>query len=520
MELSDGIEENSPIEKNEVDGHKNLDVVLEAEELYEHDAKREVCIVTTGHIDAAKSSTIGVLMTGELDDGNGSARAKVAKHPHEVSLGKTSDIAIRPIKLNDHKELVMIDLCGHEKYLKTTLFGITGHYPDYAILFISGNNGIMKMTREHMGILLYMNIPFIILITRVDITQKGMYDRTVGTLDKILKKFKRKLKMINTMDDYLKLKNGEITMEQLKQNELLQIPDVAKYAKIMNNDYHTVPCITISNKTGYGIGVTRRFLEFLEPRKDVWNTDTELKVGSLMYIDDKFTPPGIGLVVSGVVKGQPIKIGDKMFIGPYQGKMVPIKIWSIHNNTKNSVESIESRHRGCVAFRVLDKKINFGKPEIRKGMVIISENITKNVCLQFKCNIKILNHSTTISDRYSPVIHCGTVRQSAKIVLEKGQTLKMGDKADVSFRFMDRPEFMEVGSKFFFREGTTRGVGNVIEVLSIDDDPNPVVAEPKRPKKKRRVRQTNRTVRIMDSKEKPEDPKKRPTEPRKKIDVL
>jgi elongation factor 1-alpha len=520
MDLSDEIDESSPIERSDTGGNGKTDDVLDPLEVSDPYHKREVCIVTTGNVDSGKSSSLGVLMSGELDDGNGSARAKVAKHPHEVTLGKTSDIAVRPIKLNDHKELVMIDLCGHEKYLKTTLFGITGHYPDYAILFISGNNGIMKMTREHMGILLYMNIPFIILITRVDITQKGMYDRTISTLDKILKKFKRKLKMINTMDDYLKLRGGEITAEQLKQNELPQMLDVEKYAKIMNNDYHTVPCITISNKSGYGIDVTRRFLECLEPRKDVWNTDSELKIGSLMYIDDKFTPPGIGLVVSGVVKGQPIKIGDKMFIGPYQGKMIPIKIWSIHDNTKHNVDSIKSRHRGCVAFRVLDKKINFGKPEIRKGMVIISENITKNVCLQFKCTIKVLNHSTTISERYSPVIHCGTVRQAAKIVLDKGQTLKMGDKADVSFRFLDRPEFMEVGSKFFFREGTTRGVGNVIEVLSIDDDPDPTVAEPKKPKKKRRVRQSNRTVRNMDSKEKPEDPKKRPTEPRRKIDVL
>lgn len=506
--LLDSEESHGSIEHHESEDYGDIDL----------NSKQEVCIVTTGNVDAAKSSTIGVLVSGELDDGNGSARAKVAKHPHEVTLGKTSDISIRPIKLNEKKELVMIDLCGHEKYLKTTLFGITGYYPDYGILFVAGNNGIMNMTREHMGILLYMNIPFIIIITRVDITPKGMYDRTVSTLDKILKKFKRKIKMINTMDDYTKLQNNEITLEQLKQNESSQIPDVEKYAKIMNQDYHTVPCITISNKSGYGISVLRKFLECLEPRKDLWTTESQPKTGSLMYIDDKFTPPGIGLVVSGVVKGDPIKVGDKMFIGPYQGKMVPIKIWSIHDNMKTNVESINNRHRGCVAFRVLDKKITFGKPEIRKGMVIISENITKNICTQFKCSIKILNHSTTISERYSPVIHCGTVRQAAKIIIEPGQTLKMGDKAEVSFRFLDRPEFMEVGSKFFFREGRTRGIGNVTDILSVDDDPNPIIPENRKVKKVKRVRRdrpNNKVMRSIDPKD-----KTKVVEQRKKIDVL
>ena len=33
----------------------------------------------------------------------------------------------------------MVDLCGHEKYLKTTLFGMTGYFPDYAIMFIAAN---------------------------------------------------------------------------------------------------------------------------------------------------------------------------------------------------------------------------------------------------------------------------------------------------------------------------------------------------------------------------------------------
>lgn len=44
--------------------------------------------------------------------------------------------------------VTLIDLCGHEKYLKTTLFGLTGLMPDYAILVVGANMGVQVMTRH------------------------------------------------------------------------------------------------------------------------------------------------------------------------------------------------------------------------------------------------------------------------------------------------------------------------------------------------------------------------------------
>jgi len=45
-----------------------------------------------------------------------------------------------------------LDLCGHEKYLKTTMFGLVGLMPDYAVIIVGANMGVSKMTREHFGI--------------------------------------------------------------------------------------------------------------------------------------------------------------------------------------------------------------------------------------------------------------------------------------------------------------------------------------------------------------------------------
>lgn len=53
------------------------------------------------------------------------------------------------------KIINFIDLAGHEKYLKTTVFGLTGHAPDFAMLMIGANMGITGMTKEHLGNIFY-----------------------------------------------------------------------------------------------------------------------------------------------------------------------------------------------------------------------------------------------------------------------------------------------------------------------------------------------------------------------------
>ena len=58
------------------------------------------------------------------------------------------------IVTNSKKIVTFIDLCGHEKYLKTTMFGLQGLLPDYSMILIGANMGLSKMTKEHLGICL------------------------------------------------------------------------------------------------------------------------------------------------------------------------------------------------------------------------------------------------------------------------------------------------------------------------------------------------------------------------------
>lgn len=67
-----------------------------------------------------------------------------------------------------------MDLAGHEKYLKTTMFGLSGLCPDYCMVIIGSNMGIKKMTKEHLGIAFALNIPLFIVVTKVDICPENI----------------------------------------------------------------------------------------------------------------------------------------------------------------------------------------------------------------------------------------------------------------------------------------------------------------------------------------------------------
>ena len=123
------------------------------------------------------------------------------KDKNGIHLSSTNTNRSPLLKVSDKKYeqrtekiISFIDLAGHEKYLKTTVYGVTGLFPDYGIVVIGANTGITKLTREHIGILFYLKIPFIICITKIDLAPSHVYkklcNRLKNLLTKILKAWK------------------------------------------------------------------------------------------------------------------------------------------------------------------------------------------------------------------------------------------------------------------------------------------------------------------------------------------
>lgn len=90
---------------------------------------------------------------------------------HETSSNSSSKLrTLSDLELVDKcKHIVLLmDLAGHAKYLKTTLQGLIGHRPDHVMVCISATTGILSMTAEHIGLSLYLQIPLVIVITKTD----------------------------------------------------------------------------------------------------------------------------------------------------------------------------------------------------------------------------------------------------------------------------------------------------------------------------------------------------------------
>ena len=70
--------------------------------------------------------------------------------------------------------------------MKTTMFGLVGLLPDYVMIIVGANMGVSKMTKEHLGITLALKIPLFIVVTKIDIAPKQVYEETLNTIKKIL----------------------------------------------------------------------------------------------------------------------------------------------------------------------------------------------------------------------------------------------------------------------------------------------------------------------------------------------
>jgi GTPase len=83
------------------------------------------------------------------------------------------------------------DTCGHSKYLKTTVTGLAGHFPDYACLVLAGNEGgISEMAKEHTSLLVMLGVPFLVVVTKVDISTRQQITETMQGILMLIRSLK------------------------------------------------------------------------------------------------------------------------------------------------------------------------------------------------------------------------------------------------------------------------------------------------------------------------------------------
>mmetsp|Transcript_43557 Transcript_43557/g.137820 ORF Transcript_43557/g.137820 Transcript_43557/m.137820 type:complete len:531 (-) Transcript_43557:220-1812(-) len=427
-------------------------------------------IAVVGNVDSGKSTIVGVLTSGKLDNGRGLARSSVFRHRHELESGRTSSITQHIMGINASGDIVnyssihaktsseivkesakvvtFIDLAGHERYIKTTVYGMTGCVPDYTMVVVGANMGVQRMTKEHLGVALALKCPTYFVVTKVDMCPDNVLQGTVNELSKIVKA------------------PGIRKMPLIVKSE----KDVMTCAKSMASDARIAPIFLVSSVTGQSLELLRLFLNIIPAQK---TKGLDVKAPAEFHIDDTFYVSGVGTVVAGTMLRGTLSTRSNLLLGPdNKGQFHPIQLKSIMNKSM-PVNQVSAGQSATLAIKKVKRN------QIRKGMVVVDAKLNPQACQRFTAEVMVLHHPTTIGINYQPVVHSLTVRQACKVVSLDRECIRTGDRALVTFEFLFRPEYLLVGARLIFREGRTKGIGRIMHLhypdgtsVSVDDQEN------------------------------------------------
>ncbi len=266
--------------------------------------RQQIRIALLGEQHVGKSSLIGVLSSGRLDNGKGLARSRVFTHNHEVASGHTSCIShtllhfdedgnvlntepksatfaskmnrlrtLSDLELLDQSVRIvsLIDLAGHSKYYKTTMHGIVGRKPDYLLICISLQTGVAPLTIEYISIANLLHIPIFFVVTKID--------QSTGVSNKIQM-------IVQSLRDVF-MPQHDVTFQIVEtEDNVTQFIEFLKdsFPPTSSTDFKnsTVPIFCVSSVKGTGLELLKAFFFQLPATKTSW-TD------ALIFKDDVST---------------------------------------------------------------------------------------------------------------------------------------------------------------------------------------------------------------------------------------
>ncbi|CAD6585720.1 MAG: hypothetical protein TREMPRED_004223 [Tremellales sp. Tagirdzhanova-0007] len=439
----------------------------------------EVRVAVVGNVDAGKSTTLGVLTRGGLDDGRGKASETSGgvytdklgtgcalptstrdrdrsyqlgrgrgqpvipsshvvdssdPHGHPLAVAKKEKLGWEEICQRAAKVISFIDLAGHERYFKTTLYGLSGCAPDYVMLMVGGNAGLIGMSKASHT----LNVPI-----AIDMTPPNILDQTVNMLVKVLKSpgCRRVPVFVDTPQ---------------------QAVDCARFLghPVGPSNSRLCPVFMVSNVNGHNLPMLRTFLNVLPSSQsdDKYVVDAPFE----FQISDVFSVPFVGTVVSGVITSGMVHANDAVLLGPDSvGQFMPTAVKTIQRK-RASVNSGEAGQ--SVSFAL--KRIR--RTQVRKGMVLIGRTETPPKAVKkFEGMVMVLHHASTIQPKYQAMMHCGAIRQTVRIVSldHPSGLIRTGDRSRVVFEFISHTEFLKEGQLILLREAKTKVLGVVTRIL-------------------------------------------------------
>ena len=315
-----------------------------------------IIVGTAGHIDHGKTALVKAL-TGHNTD----TLAEEQKRGISINLGFTG------FQLPNGRTLGIVDVPGHERFIKNMLAGATGI--DAALIIIAANEGIMPQTREHMDILSYLGIQkFLIVLTKIDLVDEEFKELVIEDIQSFLK--------------------GTF----LEGTKIVEVDSVSKKGI---NDLITELEILTSNIR------ERSFTK--KPR---------------MNIDRVFSVKGYGTVVTGTLMEGILKAENELVVYP-QGIVTKVRNLQVH---EHNVESAYAGQRTAINLS------NVAVDELKRGNTVATKDgvfVTDRIDVRFSI---VKTTKLEMGRFYKLKLYVGSAEEVARFVPITHKKVKAGDE--------------------------------------------------------------------------------------------
>jgi selenocysteine-specific elongation factor len=230
-----------------------------------------LCLGTAGHVDHGKTRLVEAL-TGKNTD----------RLPEEQARGMSIDLGYAPLRLPDGRVVSVVDVPGHERFVRAMVAGATGI--DFFLLVIDAAEGARRQTHEHLDILRLLGIA------------EGVV--AVSKSDRV----------------------DSETLELARDEARDLVPGA--------------PVVAVSATTGEGLGELASALARAALRVERGRTPAATR----LFIDRAFTLPGIGTVATGTLWSGSIGAGDELRVEP-AGLDVRVRTVQVHDRPVQRAEA-------------------------------------------------------------------------------------------------------------------------------------------------------------------------------------
>jgi selenocysteine-specific elongation factor len=356
---------------------------------------RDLILGTAGHIDHGKTSLVKALTGIDCD-----------RLPEEKARGITIDIGFAILDLGEFR-LGIVDVPGHERFIKNMLAGATGI--DLAVLVVAADDSVMPQTREHLEILRLLGLRHgLIALTKCDLVDETSREVV------------------------------ELEIRELVQGTFLE----------------NAPIIRTSAQTGEGI-------EALKAAITDACRQVEARTGQewfRMAIDRSFIVQGHGTVVTGSVTAGSIRVGDEVEWLP---KRERVRIRSLQNHDR----AVEEVHRG---MRAAINLAGVHHEDVIRGQELATPGYlepSRVLTVRLHC---LADAKRPIKHRAPVRFHVGTSEIMGQVALLDCDTIEPGQWG-LAQLFLESSATATWGQPFVLRESSatqTLGGGQVLQPVA------------------------------------------------------